>query len=534
MPANRCCVALLSWMWLVTSLAMVVAADGPLQVTLDERQLLLDDVQLAKIDNLKRTMHQPQKKGAVIRGDYVRYPGCTLQTRSTPIWDPNDEVYRLWVMGLVPSNSVGLTVTGSASAVYESKDGLNWYAPNLGRVAYKGTKDNNLVSAIIGGKRIRTDCVIYDRFDPDPNRRYKLAVPDVWTRGEGGFAASPNGIDWTETQTPGVPSHDEWNLTLDEKERLFIHYVKHSGPNGRAIHISTSKDFENWSDHRLVYWADDQDQEIARQRIAERFTDKTRKFPEFNVPETYRGEVYHMSIFRYESHYIGIPAYSYHTGSVPKDWPGFDEMRLSPEIEDAVRTYGDYTWFYELQLASSRDLDHWDRQGERQPWIKNSTINGGAYDLLTIISPAGAVIRGDELWFYYTGINQYAFITSGIRPGYDDYIPDRGAICLATLRRDGFVSLDAGDAGGLVETKPVRVDGKNLFANVVCGKNGSLHIEAVDSNGNVLGSSEPIVGDQPQAEVKWQQGSWSDWSGKAVSLRFLLKNGELYSYWMSR
>ena len=144
MPAKRCCVALLPWMWLVTSLAMVVAADGALQVTLDERQLLLDDVRLAKIDNLKRTMHQPQKKGAVIRGDYVRYPGCTLQTRSTPIWDPNDDVYRLWVMGLVPSNSVGLTVTGNASAVYESKDGLNWYAPNLERVAYKGTKNNTL------------------------------------------------------------------------------------------------------------------------------------------------------------------------------------------------------------------------------------------------------------------------------------------------------------------------------------------------------------------------------------------------------
>ena len=48
--------------------------------------------------------------------------------------------------------------------------------------------------------------------------------------------------------------------------------------------------------------------------------------------------------------------------------------------------------------------------------------------------PAGAVVRDNELWFYYIGINQYAFISSGAVPGYDDYYPDRGAICLAVLR----------------------------------------------------------------------------------------------------
>ena len=50
-----------------------------------ERQLFLDDVGILKIDNLKRTMHQPTKKGAIIRPDLPWE--TTLQTRSVPAWD---------------------------------------------------------------------------------------------------------------------------------------------------------------------------------------------------------------------------------------------------------------------------------------------------------------------------------------------------------------------------------------------------------------------------------------------------------------
>ena len=113
----------------------------------------------------------------------------------------------------------------------------------------------------------------------------------------GGFAVSPDGIHWTETSSPGLPSSDEWNLSFDEKEKLFIHYVKHPGNElkrpisgkrfkGRAIHVSTSKDFRNWTPYKLAFSADQEDQQICLERIEERFADKTRKFPEFDALET--------------------------------------------------------------------------------------------------------------------------------------------------------------------------------------------------------------------------------------------------------
>jgi hypothetical protein len=64
-------------------------------VLLGQRQLFLDDNDIAKIENLVRTMHQPAKKGAVIRPSF---PGETsVQTRSAPVWDPEQKVFKLWL-----------------------------------------------------------------------------------------------------------------------------------------------------------------------------------------------------------------------------------------------------------------------------------------------------------------------------------------------------------------------------------------------------------------------------------------------------
>jgi len=41
-----------------------------------------------------------------------------------------------------------------------------------------------------------------------------------------------------------------------------------------------------------------------------------------------------------------------------------------------------------------------------------------------------------------------------------------------------------------------------------------------------------MTGDLLRAEGKWQKGDIADLQGKAVSLRFTLRNGSLYSYWL--
>ena len=55
----------------------------------------------------------------------------------------------------------------------------------------------------------------------------------------------------------------------------------------------------------------------------------------------------------------------------------------------------------------------------------------------------GFLVVGDELWFYFSGRTKHK--------------PDNGigSTGLATLRRDGFYSLDAGPAEGTLTTRPV-------------------------------------------------------------------------------
>ena len=502
------------------------AADGAFTVPAGERQLFLDDVGIAKIESLTRTMHQPAKKGAVIRPDY--HSGVTsYQTRSAPMWDRDAKVFRYWLHG-TPNDMGNVGSLGTCSYV-ESKDGLFWSRPNLGQIEYRGSRDNNY-------PRGSPVYAVYDPTDPDPTRRFK----SIKRKGRPGYhllqPLASDGITWREVgKTLKVLVGDEDNFSFSPIDHLFIATLRHNGgPYGRAVDLATSKDFESWKHHGLIFHADKKDQEVGIRRTKERLADPTLKQTEYDVPSTYSVQVYNMGVFRYESLYIGLPSMYHQTGTVPPSWPGFKKMHLSPNIKDCVSKYGDHTGFYNVQLVCSRTmmLNTWKRLGDRQPFIKTSRLGAGAYDTQTIIGPSNAVVRGDELWFYYTGIRRYALISCGGEPGYDDYFPDAGAICLAVLRRDGFISLDAGTRKGTILTEPFKAPGGKLFVNVAGGKGGELRVEVLDEADKVLAVSAPLRGDSLRGEMKWQQGNIADLKGNAVSLRFTLHNAQFYSYWL--
>ncbi len=472
-----------------------------------QRQLFLDDVGIAGIENLLRTMHQPAKKGAVIRPD-VSIGIPSIQIRMAPIWCSEKKVWQIWDCAGEPADLEG---SGYAfSAYYQSEDGLHWCKPALGRIEYRGSKANNFAPLLLGGKYHRAECIVRDPRDPDPTRRYKTITPNVFDVGGGGSAVSADGIHWKEISHPGISSSDEWNLTLDEEEYLFLHYIKRRGRHGRAVWLTTSKDFSQWSEPELIFEADDLDQTLGAERIEARLADPTYQPLLANDPTVYNVDVYHMCPFRYESVYLGLPA-MYHAVC-----PGFQN----------VNTDG----FHVVELACSRDLKTWTRLGSRQAFIEPSRLGCGAYDLTQIMSPAVAVIRGDELWFYYSGLKCRGLnaLPSEERAHLD---PDNSAICLAVLRRDGFISLDAGQDGGAVLTERFTLAAPRLFVNVDA-HGGECRVEAIGSDGNLVAKSAAIRGDHTSSAVKWEQGDISHLLDKEVSLRFTLRSARLYSYWL--
>ena len=467
-------------------------AEQEFRISAGQRQLFFDDYCIATIENLKRTMHQPTKKGAVIEPD--RPWETALQTRCVPAWDENEEIFKLW---LITSTSL----PGVAGTTYvESKDGIHWTKPNLHQYEFGDSYENNFVSLNPNASwpENAIENVVYDPNDPDPNRRYK------------GFLGchgrqpmvSPDGIHWERLEVPEIPSQDESNLSYDRLNRIFIATLKESGPCGRSHGLSTSKDFENWTEPELIFHADEEDQERAKANIAARLSNTKLQQPIYNDPADYNADIYNMPVFQYEGIYIALPAVYHSTGKLPE---------------------GNTDGFHLIQLACSRDLRTWKRLGDRQPFIGPSPVGLGNYDTTQLLPPSAPVVRDDELWFYYTGLKYRA------TPGNADR--DQGAICLAVLRRDGFISFDAEENPGLLVSKPFVASSMKLFVNIDATM-GSLEVEVLDSKGNVLAISEPVVGDKPRAWVKWKTGNLAGRKRANVSLKFTLHKASFYSFWM--
>ena len=151
--------------------------------------------------------------------------------------------------------------------------------------------------------------------------------------------------------------------------------------------------------------------------------------------------------------------------------------------------------------------------------------------------PSAPIVRDDELWFYYTGLKwRNTFKHIGKFPnGQHEPIPgrdrDAGAICLAVLRRDGFISLDAGPSEGHITTEPFSISGERLFVNADA-RGGELRCEIVNELGEVVGSSESLKENFARKELAWRQGEPASLKDQTVSLRFTLHNAKIYSYWL--
>ena len=130
----------------------------------------------------------------------------------------------------------------------------------------------------------------------------------------------------------------------------------------------------------------------------------------------------------------------------------------------------------QIFVGFSRDGFHWDR-AYRDPFIPIEREKGVGNPEFGYLRPAGGgcVVVGDKLHFYYEG-------TSGINREGKKSRNETMTMNLAILRRDGFASMDASDATGTLETRPVTFNGKHLFVNLDAPQ-GDLKVEVLDANG---------------------------------------------------
>ena len=139
------------------------------------------------------------------------------------------------------------------------------------------------------------------------------------------------------------------------------------------------------------------------------------------------------------------------------------------------------------------------------------------------------ILVDDELWIYYRSVNRQP----------DEGTPLVGhAIGLATLRRDGFVSLNAGDTPGIIVTRPLTLPGHALFVNAEVGDGGYVKAEVMKPDetpldGFTLADSRPLTENTTKGRLTWQTTDEVHIApGQHLRLRFQLQNAKLYSLWL--
>lgn len=473
-----------------------------------KRILFLDDSAIESVQNALRVMNPP-----------LKYPGNPILTGDSPwdayrpqlygavLHDSNENVFKMWYLSIpshILSNEPSPTVGGvrrishtTLVAYATSKDGVQWRKPHLGIVDFNGSKENGLVD--IGRDNSEGVSVIYEPHDPNPDRRYKAIFWEHTvepndgrpqppfsgdTRADGMWVAfSRDGLHWVNYEhNPVIGSGSDSGQTVLFDPEL-KKYILFSRVNvGRRISRATSDDFIHWTNAELVFAADEQDSPQA--------------------------EIYGAGFCIYEGHYLGLP-WMFHVSTNQK---------------------------IDVQLIQSPDGINWHRLGNRQPFIPNGPE--GAWDSGIIFTACAPVILEDRILIYYFGMvgDHHGHPQRGWEESKKYY---RGALGVATLRRDGWVSFDLPFVGGSVTTKqllvPTEADGKApaLFLNTNAFT-GDVLVSLLDESGSPIPgfeNSNNLHGDFLRAEVTWPGHTLGELAGRTVKLKIHGRLAKLYSFW---
>jgi len=185
----------------------------------------------------------------------------------------------------------------------------------------------------------------------------------------------------------------------------------------------------------------------------------------------------------------------------------------------------------DVSFATSRDLASWWRPAEPEPFLRFG-LDGTAGTGMVFSNPWPIAV-GDEIWFYYAGLG-------GDHRGGARRAARPSAMFRARMRRDGFVSADAGYRGGEFTTPVVTFAGRRLELSVDGSAGGWLQVEVLSAGGRPvagyrLGQCDTIMGNALDKKCTWRGKSGvSKLAGKSVRLRFVMRSMKLFAFQFAR
>jgi hypothetical protein len=455
----------------------------------DNRELFLDDYLIDKLNGaaLKLQLRSLDSDNGL---QQLNFSGFEAKEKGysypTILWDK--DLYKLYYRGYTE----GLSGDPSETACYAySRDGVNFFKPALGLHDVDGSKQNNVILTNICHFAHNFSPFIDTRPGVGKEERYK-ALAGHGTGGGLKAFVSNDGIKWKTMcdkhvlKTPPYSAHsfDSQNVAFWSKtENCYVSYFRTwkknvegvvlDRPDGygvRWISRSTSEDFINWTNPVEM---------VSANGIYEHlYTSQTA--PYFRAPQIY----------------ISLAT------------------RFVLNEKDNTTDISVLTSRGKGNVFQRQFMESFIRPGlNKARWTNRS--NYAALNIIQVDSEHMAILITDNshgLW-------------------------------RVLMRIDGIASLNAGYSEGEMISKPFLFKGNNLDINFATSSVGQVRLELQTVNGEpikgfTLQDCVPLYGDKIYAPVTWKtsadgESTESDlgaFTNKAVRLRFVLKDADVYSF----
>jgi hypothetical protein len=440
--------------------------------------LFVDDHLIARSSGLTRTTHQPERLPAPVIAKAEPWHEMPLFFHKV-IRDQATGRFRMWYN--IRNN--GPDVPSTCYAYAESEDGIHWRRAPLHLVEVGGSSENNLFKVVSAfGLGLIDD----GPNAKDPERRHKMAYYRLSAPAGLCVAFSADGIHFSDDDHNPVLTDlgDIVDACYDPLRARYVACFKsHStaadgyrgstpnAPEGyrRLVGESTSEDWVHWRPPWRIVVADPNEPGM---------------WEFYGVAPQVRGNLSlgFLRVLRDD-----LPA----TEGGPVQGIGWTE------------------------LVTSRDGESWTRY--REPFLDR---NPGAATWDHAMAWVGdCVTVGDREYVYYGGYS------AGHKVG-------NRQIGVAMLRRNGFVSRDAGAQPGRLRTPLVKLSGSRMTVNATV--KDELRVRVLDEEGRALSGfgfpdCQPVRGDACSHPVRWKQ-SLAALHDKAVRLDFEFREGQLYGF----
>ncbi len=501
------------------------------------KKLLIDNFDLSAMNGLKRIYHGTEKlKNPVLSPDRPWEMKTGREGVACPkiLFDEQEKIYKMWYWS---------SVDGLKNLYATSRDGINWDRPNLGIVEFNQSLENNIIST---PARIGPGAVLYSPQSVPQEGGDKLYRTLSWLPSEKLKQRyipifSPDGLRWHTHDNiedeagisgPGVgdtgtvmQADDNFPMERDNVQGRYIAFprlhVKVGKWNRRSVGMAYTdarpdrkRLMLDWSLSTLVLAPDFIDDEMAHERLAKAFK---QGITHYDDSAEHHCEFYTMQPWREGDVYLGV-VYIF-------------DISMNMDRRGAWNQHG----IMEIQLVYSRDLVHWERLGDRQPWIGRG--EPGTFDDSMVHFASTPVRVGDQMFIYYTGgnvphpmVNYKIFneIAGQVLAGTRHAVQHIGC---AAFRPDGYVSLQAGGETGKVMTKPFVWEDEGLFINADA-RNGELIAAICDAEGKPIEGlvSEPVNSNEFNMKLVFHSGKTANLKGCRVTVEFSVRNADFYSY----